>query len=373
MKELGVGLIGSGFMGRAHALGYAAARLAFALPVGLRSEIIADATPELAESARAALGFARSTHDWRDVVSDPAVDIVDICAPNALHREIALAAIAHGKHVYCEKPLAPRHTEAVEMADAAQAAGVTTQLGFNYIMNPLFGLARAMIEAGELGEIYSYRGVHAEDYMSDPAAPYSFRNAPLGGGVAADLGSHAFATAEFLLGPIEALLGECRVVVRERTDRDGVRQRVETEDVAHAVLRFARGTTGTLEANWCATGRTMAHDFAVYGSKGSLAFSGERLNELHHFSVSGEKRLLGFTRIEAGPVHPPYGHFCPAPGHQLGFNDLKAIEIARFAEALAGAAPEPFNFRRGARIQGLVEALVMSSAAGGEWVRVDGL
>ena len=278
---------------------------------------------------------------------------------------MALAAIAAGKHVYCEKPLAPLAAEAREMAEAAEAAGVVTQVGFNYLCNPMLGLAREMIAAGELGEIRSYRGIHAEDYMVDAAAPFSFRNDPVGGGVLADLGSHALATAEFLLGPIAEVLGDCVTVVASRPDGRGGDRAVETDDVARAFLRFASGATGAVEASWVATGRKMQHDFEVYGSKGALAFSQERFNELHFYSAADAAGRRGFRRIEAGPDHAPYGRFCVAPGHQLGFNDLKAIEIARFMDAVAGRMPEPFGFRAGLRIQELVEAIHRSSRQGG--------
>lgn len=361
MRELGVGLVGTGFMGRAHTFGYVAAARAFRLPLAFRLEMVADATPGLAEDARTALGFARATGDWRELVADPRVDVVDITAPNALHREIAVAAAAAGKHVYCEKPLAPTFAEAREMADAAEAAGVVTQVGFNYIANPMLALAREMIAAGELGEITTYRGIHAEDYMADPATPASFRTDPVGGGVLADLGSHALATAEFLLGPIAEVMGHCRTLIPERPGPGGAPVPVTVDDVTHAFVRFASGAVGTIEANWCATGRTMQHDFEVYGPKGGIVFTQERFNELHVFKASGPKARRGFRKIEAGPSHPPYGRFCPAPGHQLGFNDLKAIEIAGYAAAIAGEVPEPFGFRAGARIQGLVEAIRRSS------------
>ena len=362
-----VGLIGSGFMGKAHAFGFATAERVFDLPVSFEMDILADATLDLAEAARAAFGFQRATENWRDLISDPSIDIVDITAPNALHKEMALAAIAAGKHVYCEKPLAPLACDALEMAEAAEAAGVKTQVGFNYLMNPMLRLAREMILAGELGEIYSYRGVHAEDYMSDPAGPYTFRHDPAGGGALADIGSHALATAEFLLGPIAQVMGNSHILIPERRDAAGQRRKIEVDDVTHAFLRFDSGITGSVEANWCATGRSMQHDFEVYGSKGAMHFSQERFNELHFYNANDKPGQRGFRRIEAGPAHPPYGQFCVAPGHQIGFNDLKAIEIAGYAEALAGQAAEPFNFRAGWRVQRLVEA-IQQAAAQQQWI-----
>lgn len=138
---------------------------------------------------------------------------------------------------------------------------------------------------------------------------------------------------------------------------------MQVDDIGRAFLRFENGATGSVEGNWIATGRTMQHDFEVYGTKGALAFSQQRFNELHFFSTADARGRRGFRRIEAGPDHAPYGLFCVAPGHQLGFNDLKAIEVARYLEALAGNRPEPFSFRAGLRIQTLVEAIHDSSRA----------
>ncbi len=366
--KLRLGLIGSGFMGKTHVFGFAAAQRVFDLPYEVELTCIADVTASQAEAARAALGFERATDDWRQLVADPAIDVIDITAPNALHKEIALAAIAAGKHVYCEKPLAPLAIDASEMAAAAESKGRKTQVGFNYLCNPMLGLAREMIASGELGEIRSYRGVHAEDYMADAEGAFTFRHDPAGGGALADIGSHALATAEYLLGPIVRVLGDCVTVIDERPGRDG-RRRIEVDDIGRAFLRFANGASGSIEANWVALGRKMQHDFEVYGSKGALFFSQERFNELHYYAASDANGRRGFRRIEAGPDHAPYGRFCVAPGHQLGFNDLKAIEVAGYLEAIAGRRPEPFNFRAGLRIQTLVETIQASSRAE-RWIEV---
>jgi predicted dehydrogenase len=152
-------------------------------------------------------------------------------------------------------------------------------------------------------------------------------------------------------------------VVSERPNGKGGTRRVEVDDIGRAFLRFENGATGSIEGNWVATGRTMQHDFEIFGTKGALAFTQQRFNELHFFSSADARGRKGFRRIEAGPDHPPYGLFCVAPGHQLGFNDLKAIEVAGYLEAIAGRRPEPFNFRAGLRIQTLVEAIHASSRA----------
>ncbi len=361
---LRIGLIGTGFMGKTHVFGFASAQKVFDLPYRIELHTVADVTQDAAERAAADFGFGHATADWRTLVADPEIDLIDITAPNALHKEMALAAIAAGKHVYCEKPLAPLAADAREMAQAAKARGVVTQVGFNYLCNPMLRLARQMIAAGELGEIRGYRGLHAEDYMADATGPFTFRHDPAGGGALADIGSHALATAEFLLGPITDVMGDCITMIAERPDgKGGGTRKVEVDDVGRAFLRFANGAQGSIEGNWIATGRKMQHDFEIYGTKGALAFTQERFNELHFYSTADASGRRGFRRIEAAPDHTPYGRFCVAPGHQLGFNDLKAIEIQGFMRAIAGEIPEPFGFAAGLRIQTLVETIQNSSKA----------
>jgi len=358
--KLRIGLIGTGFMGTAHVFGFACAPKIFELPMEIELHAVADVTEAGATRAASRYGFLKATGQWRHLIEDPDIDVIDITAPNALHREMALAAIAAGKHVYCEKPLAPSAADAREMAEAAEAGGVKTQVGFNYLCNPMIGLAHDMIQAGELGDIRGYRGLHCEDYMADAATQFTFRHDPRGGGALADIGSHALATAERLLGPIVEVMGDCVTAIPERSDGQGAMRRIEVDDVARAFLRFANGATGSIEANWIATGRKMQHDFEVYGTRGALAFSQEHFNELHYYSCSDKPGRRGFRRIEASPDHPPYGEFCVAAGHQLGFNDLKAVEVAGFVHAIAGAA-EPFAFRAGLRVQTLVDTVRRSS------------
>jgi predicted dehydrogenase len=371
-RELGIGLIGTGFMGKAHAFAYRAALAAFPdIPVP-RLEMIADAEQGVAAKAAHQYGFARSSGNWRELVSDPRVDVVSITTPNTLHREMALAAIAAGKHVHCEKPLSPSLGESAEMAEASEKAGVVTQVGFNYIKNPLLKMARDMVAAGELGEITGFRGIHAEDYMHDPESPYSWRIDPIGGpGVIADLGSHIIGIARFLLGPIAEVSADVRTVVKSRPVARGAKERkdVMVDDVARILVNFGRGCGGTIEANWIATGRKMQLGFELTGEKGSLVFTQERLNELLFYKAGGDPKTNGYVRIESGPQHPPYGEFCIAGGHQLGFNDLKTIEMGEFLRAIGGGKLQGPDFREAYEIQKVVEAAIASSKAR-SWVKV---
>ncbi len=361
MASIGIGLIGTGFMGKAHALAFGAVRAVMGDVPDVRLELLCDTPADKARTMADQFGFARATDDWKALIADPAVDIVSITTPNMLHFDMALAAIAAGKHVYCEKPLACTAEDALEMTLAAEKFGAKTQVGFNYICNPMLQLAKEMIAAGELGNIRGYRGLHCEDYMASDSTPFSFRHSLAGGGALADLGSHALATAEYLLGPITDVLGDCVTMINERPDGFGGTRKVEVDDIGRAFLRFANGAAGSIEGNWIATGRKMQHDFEIYGTQGSLVFSQEHFNELHFYSTKDPSGRQGFRRIEAAPEHPPYANFCVAPGHQLGFNDLKAIEVAGYVSAIANDGVEPFNFRKGLRIQQLVDAIQASS------------
>ena len=356
-------------MGMTHVFGYATAARVFDLPFELEFECVADATPELAEAAARRFGFRRSTASWQELAADPEIDLLDITAPNRFHKPMALAGIAAGKHIYCEKPLAINASDAKDMAEAAAKAGVTTQVGFNYLSNPLFALAKSMIADGILGDIRSFRGVHAEDYMADESGAWSWRLEPEGGGAFADLGSHVVATAEFLAGGIESLFGDLQTVVPERPGPDGSLCQSPVDDVGRALLRFESGASGIAEANWIAKGQKMQHAFEIYGSRGALMFNQERLNELRYFDGSDPADLQGFKTIMAGPEHCPYGEFCVAPGHQLGYNDLKAIEISGFMQAIAGNG-EPFGFSAGQRVQKIVD-LVHASSRERRWLSVN--
>jgi predicted dehydrogenase len=364
MRELGIGLIGTGFMGKAHAIAYRTALSAFPdIPVP-KLVAVADVNEKAAATAAHQYGFESSTGDWKALIANPAIHVISITTPNSMHKDMALAAIAAGKHVHCEKPLSPTLVDSLEMVKAAETKGVRTQVGFNYIKNPLLKLAREMVDAGELGEITGFRGIHAEDYMHDPANPWTWRIDPSGGpGVIADLGSHIIGMARFLLGGIAEVSADVRTVIKQRPvgHLSSEMKTVEVDDVARLLVNFERGCGGTIEANWIQTGRKMQLGFELTGEKGSLVFTQERLNELHYYKAGGEARHMGFTRIEAGPQHQPYGGFCVAGGHQLGFNDLKTIEMAEFLGGIAkGKAAGP-DFREAYEIQKVVEAAIASS------------
>lgn len=362
-EAIRVGLIGSGFMGRSHAIAMRTAAAVFGLDRPLVLELLADVDAAAAARAGKALGVARTTGDWQALIADPNVDLIDITTPNKLHEPMAMAAIAACLPVYCEKPLAPDAPTAFRMAEAAEAAGVPTFVGFNYLKNPLTRLAREIVESGEIGDVWSFRGIHAEDYMTDPQALWTWRLDPTGGaGAVADLGSHIIAMARFLMGDIASLSADLTTRMAERPTADGGKRRVEVDDEARALVRFANGATGTLEASWIATGRKMYLAFELTGAKGSICLNMERMNELKLYVRGGAPGRDGWVEIPAGPAHPDYAPFCPAPGHQLGFNEIKAIEVKAIAEALAGGPAFQPDFREAAMVQATVDAILRSGA-----------
>jgi predicted dehydrogenase len=369
--RLGVGLVGSGFMGKSHAFAFGAVAQIFELPLRPELTLLADRSDDVAKEAARQLGFARSTGDWKGLVSDPAVDVVAITAPNAFHKPIAVAALQAGKAVYCEKPLATNLTDAKEMAEAAKKSGKVTLVGFNYLKNPIIGLAREIVQSGEIGELVAFRGIHAEDYMVDPEAPHSFRTDPDGGGVLMDLGSHIISLARHLVGPITEVSAATGVLHGTRPTPSGPRP-VMVDDHSHVIARFANGVLGTITASWVSPGRKMQLEFELIGSRGSLVFSQEQFNELKLYSAGDSERRRGFKTLLSGPDTPPYGKFCPAPGHQLGFNDLKTIEVAHLISAIAGNEKPYPDFSDAYEIQRTVAA-VLQSAKTSNWVRIESL
>lgn len=367
MASFGLGLIGTGFMGKTHALAYRAARAVFGDLPEVRLELLCDTPREMAQEMAAQFGFAEATDDWRRLVVDPRVDIVSITAPNGLHRDIALAAIAAGKHVHCEKPLALDLDAAREMEEAARRAGVKTMVGYNYAKNPAFTHAQRLIAEGAIGRPVHFRGWVDEDYQADPELAWSWRSrrADAGLGALGDLGCHLVAMATGLMGPIDSLVADTQIIHETRPLRDGTgRAAVENEDTASAILRFGSGAQGTLCTSRSAWGRKNRLDWEVHGTEGMITFAQERMNELRLYRNEGEPARQGFTTILTGPAHPPYGAFCPAPGHQLGFGDLKTIEAADFLRWIAGGAPSTPTFTDALPIESAIHAIDAAARRG---------
>ncbi|MCO8163010.1 Gfo/Idh/MocA family oxidoreductase [Pseudomonas sp. 21LCFQ010] len=369
MQRLGLGLIGTGFMGRAHALAFQHAGSVFDLPLQVDCVALADADPARAADCARAWGFQQAM-GWEALINDPNVDLVAITTPNLLHHPMAMAALAAGKAVYCEKPLAATLAEATQMRDAARAAGVVTRVGYNYLQNPMLGLARELIASGELGEIVGYSGEFSEDFMADPQALFGWRcEARQAGGALADLGSHILSLSRFLLGEVDSLCADLHTVHAQRPSANGPRQ-VEVDDQAHILMRFANGARGTLTTSWLRHGRKNRLCFEISGTRGTLVYDQERLNELRLYQPGSRAETSGFRTLLAGPHLPGYAAFCPAPGHQLGYNELKTLEVRGVLQALAGQPDSTgVDFQEAWEVERLAEA-ARRSAQEQRWVKV---
>ncbi|OOF36214.1 Gfo/Idh/MocA family protein [Rodentibacter heidelbergensis] len=376
MKQIRVGLIGTGYIGRCHAIAYSQVATVFPLEAELVLDYLAEVTPELAEQRAKEFGFQRSTGNWRDIVDDPDIDVVDICTPNFLHKEIALAAIAKGKHVYSEKPLALTATEAKLMYQAAKKAGVKTLVGFNYIKNPTTQLAREIIAKGEIGEVIHFYGTHNEDYLANENTPLDWHciKEKAGLGALGDLAAHIVQMAQYLLGQeICSVIGDMQTVIQTRPNPNNRQERlvVENEDQASALVRFSNGCMGTIETSRIACGRKMGLSYVITGTKGAIVYTQERMAELKLYLHDEDPARQGFKTILTGPLHPDYKHFCVSAGHGIGFNDQKTVEIRDLINGIAKNSTALYpDFEEGYKVSRILDAIALSCEQK-RWVNVE--
>ncbi|GLK64393.1 Gfo/Idh/MocA family protein [Paracoccus kondratievae] len=362
-KSLGVALIGTGFMGKCHAMAWRNLATAFGgMPP--RLEVLADTPAERAAELAPAFGFARGTGDWRAAVTDPAVDVVSITTPNGMHREMAEAALAAGKHVWLEKPMALTVEDAEAMETAARAAGRVTILGYNYTRSPAFRAAADLVAQGAIGRPIHFRGVYDEDYMADPELPWSWRLTRAEGGLGAlgDLGCHLVSVMLALMGPVARVQAQMDTVVTERPHQGGTAT-VENEDQAQALIRFASGASGEFSCSRVARGYRCRLAWEVQGTEGTLRFDQERMNELWLYQP-GQAETDGFRRILTGPAQPGFAAFCPAAGHNFGFNEQKVVEAEMLRQAIAGGTSAWPDFTTGLTIERIIHGMARSARTG---------
>lgn len=360
MKPYRIGIVGYS-SGRVHAEAYR--QIPFYRDVGAPIELVGVETsrPETAEKARAEGGFAFATADWRELVASPEVDIIHVCTPDHLHHPVASAALAAGKHVYCEKPLACTVAEAEDLYARAQAAGRVAQVAFQMRFGSAAQAARRLIREGALGDITSFRVTFLHSGYEDPDRPLTWRldHTRTGGGVLYDLGSHAIDLITYLIGRPQRVMGLTRTFIKERPVAAGSAQRVpvHVDDVALAMLETESGAVGVLEATRLATGLRRGPDITIYGTRGSVAFSGfTNPNELHLY-LKAEKvpGLGGWETINTGGRNPV---------------PLNVAAQAHFLEAIRdGRTDAEPSFATGLQVQRVLAA-VQESARCGEWVTV---
>jgi len=375
-RTIGVGLVSNGWMGRLHSRSLRQLPDRYPeLGVDIRLVIAADSVQSAADEAVARLGYETSSLDYMDVINHPDVDVVSICSPNFMHKEVAMAAIAAGKHFWIEKPMGRSSTESRTIAEAA--AGLMTSVGFNYRQAPAIAHARQLIRDGKLGRITNIRGSLLADYSADPKGAFTWRfeRERSGSGVLGDLMSHGFDLAQYLVGPITSVSAMTETFIPQRREAgsanashfsasaDGPIRDVENEDYAAILARFASGTVGIFDSSRVAIGPRAAYAIEVYGTEGSLRWDFERMNELD-VCLGKSAGEYGYTTVYAGPEHGEFGRFQPGGGISMGYDDLKAVEAMLFIKSvLTGVqvAPSVADAWSAAEV---IDASIKSAASG---------
>lgn len=384
MKEIGIGVIGTGFMGKAHSIAYSASASVFGTGLRPRLEMVCDLSPERAQIRAADLGFSRYSSDWREVVNDPAVELISVCTPNDTHAEISIAALAAGKHVWCEKPMSTTLTDSAAMRDMAINSSAKTIIGYNYTKNPAVTHARRLIEEGHIGRVSGFFCRYDVDNEADGSRPWSWRMSrdKSGTGANGDVLSHVISVGHYLTGStISKVVGDIAIIHQQRADADNPdsQKTVDNDDMVSALVTFANGVKGHIGASRVTWGRKCGLRWEIHGTEGTILYDQERLNELKLFikdtdagdSGKGDSgaAIAGFRTILTGPQHPPYSAFLPNGGHSLGYMDVKICELHELLTAIESDKPVWPNFDDGLAIENVMDA-VDRSALSGQWVEV---
>ena len=374
MKPIGVGVIGTGFMGKAHSIAYSASASVFGTGLRPKLEIVCDLSPERASQRATDLGFSRYSDKWQDVVNDKAVELISICTPNDTHAEIAIAAIKAGKHVWCEKPMSTSLKDSMAMSIAAEQSSGKTIIGYNYTKNPAVTHARRLIEDGVIGRVAGFFCRYDVDNEADEKRPWSWRMSRdmSGTGANGDVLSHVISVAHYLTGSsISRVVGDIAIVHPERNDptQPNTRKVVDNDDMVAALVRFENGVHGHIGASRVTWGKKCGLAWEVQGTKGTICYDQERLNEIRLFTKSENLATDGFKTILTGPYHPPYESFLPNGGHSLGYMDVKICELHELLTSIESGEPVWPSFSDGLIIEKVMDAVDRSSLSG-QWVDV---
>ena len=360
-------------MGKAHTNGWLKAAQFFDLPYEPCLKMVCDTSS--ARDFANNWGYEYIESDWRKILENKDIDVIDICTPNYLHYEMAIAAAEAGKHIFCEKPVALSHAHALQMAETADKAGVLHYLNHNYRRVPAVSFAKRLIDEGKIGDVYHWRGAYLQDWIMDPNFPlvWHLDKKTAGAGPHFDLGSHSVDLAQFLVGDIVTVSAMFKTFIKERPlpgvgagtfstgEKSKETGKVTVEDASFMTVEFKNGALGSIDLSRFAAGRKNYNCFEIYGSKGSITFDLERMNELRYFNAEDPDTLQGFKDIPATlPGHPYVDAWWP-PGHIIGYEHTFAHGVKDFIEALArGTKVEP-NLWDGVKIMRVLEAAIISN------------
>ncbi len=389
MKPVRVAIIGAGgWMGRVHFMGYANIPFIFGNRHAL-AEIawLVESDERRLGKLKALAPASKISTDWSQAIHDPSVDLVDICVPDHLHYEIARAALAAGKHIYCEKPFTDTPQQARELAEAAHQKGVVTRIGHNFPKNPVHDIAKELIDSGEIGKIQLVKASQHVDVMADPDAPFMWRcDGKLARtGIVGDTGSHVFSFLHYLVGEVDEVVADCNIFTAKRPKGSGAGYAskaaaataselvdVTNVDATNLLCRFTCGAMGIADFSRVASGQKFHQSYQIYGTKGGLKYDYDHINRIHFYSPGDVLGGQGYKAIDVGPENATYGSFYPVANFGLGYNEYKLIEIAEVVRSVAKGTPCWPTFSDGLHITQLVEACLESSSRR-QWVKVKDL
>ena len=345
--------------------------------------------PEIAKEAKERFGFQKCCIDWKEIVNDPEIDVVSICTPNNAHVAVAIAALEAGKHVICEKPIASTLEDAKAMAEAAEKAakkGIVSMNAYQYRRVPAIDLAKKLIDEGSIGDILNIRCTYLQSWSADPDSPLSwrFQKKIAGAGALGDIASHVIDIAQYLAGDIDEVVSLMRTYIKERPVQEGgvdllgtvklgadaPRKAVDVDDEDSFLVKFKSGAVGSIEATRNAWGRNNFITVELHGTKGSIAFNYERLNELQVCFADDPDDRRGFKTIYTGPAHFHGEVTWNIPGMNIGYGELKTIEMYEFIKAIVEGYQPSTSFKVGYRVERVCEA-VRQSAESKQWVKVE--
>lgn len=365
MKEIGIGIIGGGYMGKAHAVAMSAVGAVFNTNLRPRLEMVCGSSPKTSKKYCEAYGFKRAANTWEELVKDKKVEAVIIASPQSTHLKIALMALSLGKPVFCEKPLGVSVEDGKKMVAAAEKSGAVNMIGFNYIRTPASQFVRKLISEGEIGDITWFRGEHTEDFYSNPNIPATWRATGLENGTMGDLAPHMINAALAIMGPIKSLSADVATVHSSRPGGN-----VDNDDHAQMMCTFKNGAMGHLYFSRIATGRKMGYAYEIHGTKGAIRFDQEDQNAIWLYKSDENPEKQGFKKILTGPYHPDYEPFCQGPGHGTGYQDQIIIEARDFLTAIETNSEIWPSFRDGLEVSNVVAACHRSSSTK-TWIDVD--
>ncbi len=369
--RIAIGMIGYKFMGKAHSNAYRQISQFFDLPLKPRLKTISGRDKPKVEKMAERWGWENAVDDWRRIIDDPEIKVVDICSPNNTHRDIAIAAFEAGKIVACEKPLAMNGAEAEQMAAAARKSGKINTVWFNYRRVPAIAFARQLIDEGRIGRVYHFRALYLQDWTMDPSVPLLWRmdKDVAGSGVTGDLHSHIVDLSNFLAGDIESVAGTSKIFINERERPEGGKSKVEIEDASIFVAKYTSGAIGHFEATRFANGRKNGNTFEINGEVGSVYFDLEDMSRLWYFDSREPKHIQGWRKISVWEEVHPYMKQWWVPGCAIGYEHTFGNQAADLINAIAQNKPMQPNFDDGLKCQLVLDA-VMEASSSDRWVRV---